>query len=296
MKKLLLKNGYFLAVMAGVVWGFIGISTLNLSSLGMNTYEISFLRVLYAFILGMIYLYIKDRKKDKNIKYPPKKTWKYIIATGVVCQGLLNIFFSVAVIKTGTVTGIMLMDIGPLFTIIMCRIFFKEHITFIKMISLTMAFLGAVILITNGDFKNLNFNLTGVAFGLLGGACYGFYPIINKKVSDNFDPVRVTIYSFGVATIFLAFFLNKESLEIMFSQRAITGGIFYGLVPTLISYILYSKSMTYISPSTASIISLLEVPATTVVGIWLLHEPVGIFKVIGMMIVLSGMLLSKVKN
>ncbi|MGL6154320.1 MAG: EamA family transporter, partial [Cetobacterium sp.] len=58
----------------------------------------------------------------------------------------------------------------------------------------------------------------------------------------------------------------------------------------------YSRSMIFISPSTASIISLLEVPATTIVGIFLLHEPVGIFKILGMIIVLSGMLLSKVKN
>ncbi|MGL6115066.1 MAG: DMT family transporter [Cetobacterium sp.] len=293
---MLLRNGYFCAVMAGLIWGLIGISTLNLSDLGMNTYEISFLRVLYAFILGMIYLHFSDKEKRTTFKAVPKNIWKYIILTGIVCQGLLNIFFSIAVIKTGTITGIMLMDVGPLFTMIMCRIFFKEHISFIKMLSLMMAFLGAVLLITNGELSQLNFNYTGVAFGLLGGACYGFYPIINKKASDSFDPVRLTIYSFGIATIFLMFFLNKNSWEIMFTSKAIIGGIFYGLVPTLIAYIFYSRSMIFISPSTASIISLLEVPATTIVGIFLLHEPVGIFKILGMIIVLSGMLLSKVKN
>ena len=41
----MLNNGYFNAIMAGAIWGLIGIGSHNLSSLGLSSYEISFLRV-----------------------------------------------------------------------------------------------------------------------------------------------------------------------------------------------------------------------------------------------------------
>lgn len=293
-----MKNnlGYIYALSAGLMWGLIGISALNLSYLGLNSYEVSFLRVTYAFFLGLIYLKVFDKKKSKKLKELPKKLLIYIALSGIVCQGLLNIFYSKAVTLVGSVTGIMLMATGPIFTIILCKILFKEKLTITKICALIIACFGAVLLITEGNFQKLNFNYLGIVFGILSGLCYGIFPIFNKKIIENFDPVRATIYSFGIASLFLLFFLDSNSLIKFINIDIIKVSLFYALIPTLTSYIFYSKSMIYIPPSSAGIISLIEVPATTFIGVLFLHEAVSFNKGMGIVIVLTGVLLSKFEN
>lgn len=290
-----MKNniGYTYALVAGLMWGLIGISAINLSYLGLNSYEISFLRVTYAFFLGLIYLRLFQKKDKSKSEKKSKALWGYIVISGVVCQGLLNIFYSNAVTLVGSVTGIMLMATGPIFTIIFCKFMFNEKLTNVKIFALVLASFGAGLLITEGNLSHLNFNYMGVVFGILSGLCYGIFPIFNKKIIEKFDPVRATVYSFGVASIFLMFFLNANSLEKILDLDVIKIGLFYGLVPTLGSYIFYSRSMIYIPPSSAGIISLIEVPATTFVGILFLHEIVGFNKGMGIAIVLLGVFLSK---
>lgn len=295
--------GYLLATGAGLIWGTIGISALKLNNLGLNSYEISFIRTSFAFILGYIFLMIRDCFKEKNEIKKIESNLKdkiylivFIIISGVCCQGMLNIFYSKSVAEVGTITGIMLMATGPIFTIIFSKIFFKEHLGIYKTLSLIVTSLGAFLLITDGNIFALHFNYTGIILGLGAGLCYGLFPIFNKVIIKYFDPIKATIYSFGIASLFLIGFLKLDFFEKLFTSKILLVGLFYALVPTLLAYILYSQSMLYINSSSASIISLLEVPSTTVIGILFLSEHIGIYKGLGMIIVFTGILLSKLKT
>ncbi|MCQ9627913.1 EamA family transporter [Cetobacterium somerae] len=287
--------GYFLSISAGLIWGTIGLSAMKLNELGLNPYEISFVRTLFAFVLGLIFIRIKNKvliKNEKKIKN--KKIYLFIIVSGILCQGLLNIFYSKSVIHVGTITGIMLLATGPIFTIIFSKIFFKESLGFFKILALTITFVGAFLLITEGNIQQLNFNFQGVIYGVLSGVCYGMFPIINKKIIDQFNPVEATIYSFGVASFFLLAFIDQGSIIKILNSEVFKAGLFYGLFPTLIAYILYSKSMVYIPATSASIISLLEVPATALIGVLFLNESLGKIKILGMLIILTGIVCTKI--
>lgn len=296
--------GYILAISAGLVWGTIGISALGLNDLGLNSYEISFVRTAFAFIFGKIFLIVRSKYLKKDNKSSIKKLSSkdrfnvigLIIISGICCQGMLNIFYSKSVAQVGTITGIMLMATGPIFTIIFSKIFFKEKLGLYKIISLIITIFGSFLLITEGDIKSLNFNYMGMVFGLLSGVCYGFFPIFNKTLIKYFDPMEATIYSFGVASLFLLFFLPMSFYTKLLNIDILSVGIFYALVPTLLAYMLYSQSMVYISASSASIISLLEVPSTTFIGVLFLNEHVGLFKGIGIIIVFVGILFSKIEG
>lgn len=296
--------GYILAISAGLIWGTIGISALKLDELGLNSYEISFVRTTFAFILGIIFLIIKNiyipnknKKKLETLSVKDKSTlFILIILSGICSQGMLNIFYSKAVAQVGTITGIMLMATGPIFTIIFSKIFFKETLGIYKILSLLVTCLGSFLLITEGNIYSLNFNYIGMIFGVCSGVCYGIFPIFNKTIIKYFDPIEATIYSFGVASLFLISFLNMDFLNKLQNKEIISTGVFYALVPTLLAYILYSQSMVYISASSASIISLLEVPATTFIGVLFLNEHVSFFKALGIAIVFLGIFLSKMKK
>lgn len=289
--------GYLLVILAGLVWGTIGIGALNLSNLKLNSYEIAFIRTSFAFVIGSLYLFLNFRKQKTNNRFLSKNVIIQIILSGIICQGVLNIFYSNSVTRVGTITSIMLMATGPLFTLIFSKIFFKEYLGISKIISLIITFIGAFILITEGNIEILKFNSIGIVSGILSGVCYGLFPIFNTRILKEIDPIIATVYGFGVASVFLLFFIDLGFIKVFLTDMSIIkGGIFYALVATLIPYMLYSKSMEYISSTTASILSLLEVPSTTFVGILFLNENLTLVKSIGIVIVFLGILISKIQR
>lgn len=288
------NKGYLLAITAGIIWGTLGLGTLNLSNFKLNSSEIAFIRVSFAFILGMIYIFIIKRDKLKP-SYFNKGLIVKIIFSGVLSQGLLNILYANSVIRVGTITGIMLLATGTLFTILLSKIFFKEKLGIIKIISLITAFLGTFILVTEGNLGVLKFDYIGIVYGILSELSYGLFPIFNKKIIETLDPIVATTLTFGIAAIFLSFFIDKILFIKIFTNIEIFKScIFYALVPTLIPYLLYSLSMKFIPPSTAGIISLLEIPSAALIGVFLLDERIGFIKGIGILIVLLGIIISKI--
>ncbi len=298
----MLNNGYFNAIMAGAIWGLIGIGSHNLSSLGLNSYEISFLRVFYAFLFGLIYLKIGKIKNERTSnkihrkfykKHIPWDVWKYLIVIGSLSQGALNIFFSKAVTELGTITAVLLLATGPLFTVIMCRVFFNEKLSFYKGIAIIAICFGATLLLTEGNFYSLKFGYYGIFLGLMSGVCYGFYPIGIKKIGLDYDPVKLTIYTFGIASLFLMLFIKPDFIKIAVMPKVILGGLFYGIIPTLIAYILFARAVRTIPVSTVSILSLIEIPSATLFGVFFLSETIGFYKGLGILIMAVGMVALK---
>lgn len=284
--------GYMLAIATGLIWGLIGISVLELNKLGLNPYEISFVRTFLAFLFGYIFLKLKrEKKKETKIK---KSVFLLILLSGIMCQAGLNIFFTKSIAKIGTITSIVLMATGPIFTIILSKILFKEKMGVKKVISLVLAISGVLILVTGGDLGQLNFELQGVILGLLAGFCYGFFPIVNKKVASDIDTTKALIYSFGAASIFLMFFLEKTSFIKFFQVNILLLSSFYAVVPTLLAYLLYVNSMLYIPASLASLITLLEVPMTAVIGVLFLNENINIISFFGIVLIIFGIVFLKI--
>lgn len=233
------------------------------------------------------------KKHRTNLKLG-RDSIKYIIFVGIVTQGLLNLFFYSAILKLGTVTATMLLCTGPIFTVVLSSIFLGESFTLEKQISLIVTILGTILLISEGNFKEMNFNLMGIVFGIGSGLCYGIYPIIGKR-SRGTNPLFVTILGFLVAALFLVQFISVEE---MFA-KIITVKIFmtilaFGIVPTLLAYLFFLKAMEYIPTSVASILTLIEVPTTAVVGVMVLNEHFNNYKFAGLLIVLIGISITKI--
>ncbi|MGL6120505.1 MAG: DMT family transporter [Fusobacteriaceae bacterium] len=290
----MLFKGYLFAVFAGISWGFLGLYGIKLNDLGFNSNEIAFSRMLFGFLVGFIYLLSdKDKRKKLQIK---KMSLKYILVIWVITQGLLNVLFYASVLKIGTVTATMLLCSGPIFTVILSVIFLKEEFSNEKKIALLIAIFGALLLITEGKISNLNLNSLGLLLGLGSGLCYGLYPILGKKCGNSDDSMTSTIFAFLAAAIFLIPTIELKEFFIKIANfKTFTLLLSFGLIPTVMSYIFFLNSLKYIPVSLASIISLIEVPSATLLGIIFLSEDFNIYKFLGLILVFAGVSITKVK-
>lgn len=287
-------RGYILALSAGISWGFLGFFGSRLSEYGFTGNEIAFLRMFFGFLWGMSYIF-SDKKQRKDLKKIRLDSLKYIILVGVVTQGLLNLFFYSAIVRLGTVTATMLLCTGPIFTLALSTVFLGEKFSIEKQSALAITILGSIILITEGNFTVTNLSITGIIFGLASGLCYGIYPIIGKKSSDS-NPLVVTVLGFLVATFFLIPFISLgELFSKIIDFKIIVLGILFGILPTLLAYMLFLKSLEYISPTISSITTLIEVPTTALIGILVLNEHFNEYKLVGLVLVLVGIAITKIE-
>ncbi|MGL5123317.1 MAG: DMT family transporter [Fusobacteriaceae bacterium] len=285
-------KGYFFSLLAGVIWGFIGIFGTKLNQIGFTGNEITFLRLFFAAIFGLLYIGILKKKLSAFII--PQKLIKHVFIIGIVTQGLMNIFLFISIIRVGTITATMLLCSGPIFTIFLSAFILKEKITLEKYLALSFSILGAILVITEGHISNIKFDFIGVACGAISGLLYGFYPILGKRVGKSGNPILITIYSFLVASLFLLPFLNIGALTtkiISFKAFLLAAG--FGLFPTFIAYLLFVKALRYTTASKASIISMVEVPATAIVGVFFLNESFNTYKFLGIILVLIGIYITK---
>ncbi|MGL6098227.1 MAG: DMT family transporter, partial [Fusobacteriaceae bacterium] len=176
-------KGYFYAGFAGLLWGLLGFYGVNLNKYGYSGNEIAFTRMFFGFLAGFIYM-LSNKERRKSLKIAPSNM-KYILAIGVVPQALMNLFYYTSILRVGTVTANMLVCSGPIFTVILSSIFFKEKLTLEKQLALSISMLGSILMVTQGKIIGLKLDGIGVGIGITAGVCYGLYPILGKKAEEK---------------------------------------------------------------------------------------------------------------
>lgn len=285
-------TGIFFALGAGITWGFLGIFGVYLERLGLNGNEVAFVRLFSAFLTGFIYILCKSKIK-KTIS---KENIKNIALIGIITQGCMNLFFYRSVAIIGSITATLLLCTGPLFTVILSSLLLKENLTLQKKVAISVALLGAISLVTEGDLKNINFDIIGVTMGALSGLFYGLYPILSRKMKEGDNPLTITIYSFLIGSIVLLPTVNLGKIfQIMDNFETLMIMVGFGILPTIVPYVLFLRSLNYIDTGRASILTMIEIPVATIIGVFILKEGFNFYKFLGIALILFGMLITKMK-
>ncbi|MGL4687978.1 MAG: DMT family transporter [Fusobacteriaceae bacterium] len=287
-------KGYFYGGLAGVLWGTSGMFGKKISELGLNGSEVTFVKMFFATILGLIFLFYTERKL--SFFKVPKKTIKNIFFIGVLTQGLMNVFLFMTIIRIGIISAALLVSTGPIFTLVLSSWILKEELTLEKKIAMSFTITGGIIAITEGSLLNIKFDLIGVSYGLLASFFYGVYPIFGKKIDKSINPILVTVYSFLVALIFLIFIVDVSAvMDKISSIKGITLGIGFGVIPTLVGYSLFLMAVKYLPASKVSIMAMVEIPIGIILAIILLGEEFNRYKLTGVLFILVGIYISSLE-
>jgi len=161
---------------------------------------------------------------------------------------------------------------------------------------LAVTLIGCIFVIVNGDIKKVNFDVVGIGFGILSGITYGLFPIFSKKLEGKYDSEVITSYAFGIGAIVVFIFCDFGNLVSEYSNNHIIAtSLLLGLLPTGIAFFLFLKAINYIPVVKASIISLVEIPTTAIIGTLFLNEVITVSGAVGMFLVLGGICISKFK-
>ena len=254
-----------LIMLAGILWGCMGLFVRPLNEKGLNSWDIVFLRAVLTTVIMAVILLIKDRTLFK-IKL--KDIWCFL------GTGLLSIvFFNLCYFKEITITSLsvaaILLYTAPAFVMIISAFCFKEKLTGRKIIALCLAFTGLIFVtgVLGGDEK---LTVKTLFIGLGAGLGYALYSIFSRySLERGYNSFTISFYTFLFAAICTTFFASPVTVAsvVTGSGSSAALAVVFVLVSTVLPYLTYTKGLKSVENGQASIIASIEPVIATLNGI-----------------------------
>lgn len=293
MKKESSLKGYLLVAIAGSLWGIGGFFVTKMSNMGVSSLMTAFTGHFLALLPLLIYLLIKKGLDGLKIS---KKGLFYSILLGVLSKGIFKLSLDTSMTLVGVATSTILMYLAPVWAAIMAMIFFKEKLRGYQNFALVLNLIGCILMVTGGNFTELNISGLGLALGLVSGFLYALSTILGKVGTSGDDSVTMAFYMLVFSAITTAIFAKPwEHLDLFVNSTflfwAITNAVLTGTVANIL--FLTGLSMD-IDASKTTIVASVEVVIATVAGVLLLNEQINLVGYIGIIVMLASIILMNI--
>lgn len=284
--------GIILVLAAGILWGFSGFFVNKLEPRGVESAQISVMRLGFTFIMMSLWALIFKR----DVFVTKKRCVKYFVGGGLGMVGS-SIFYFYSILMTSMSVAAVLMYTAPIIVVVLSIFIFREHLTFLKSVCCLASFAGAALV--SGIVGGVgNVNVPGVLLGCAAGFSYACYSIFSSlALMRGAKPLSVTVYAFGFATLAILPFGKLPSLidKIADDPVIILMALGQAVVSCLAPYVLYTIGLKYTDASNASIMSTVELVAATVIGLVAFGQSVSIPAIIGIVLVIGSVVMLNVK-
>jgi len=277
---------YILVLIAGVSWGLIGVFTKAIDALGFTEMQMLFVKGVLATAVLFLITFFKDKSQLKL------KNWKdirYFIGTGVVSFAFFSWAYMKAVNLTSLGVAAVLLYTAPTFVMLFSILLFGEQMTKTKGIVLLMTFAGC-ILVTGILEGGAAFTWQGIVIGLAAGVGYALYSIFGTyAIRGGYGSLTISFYTFLLATIVISFLVEPAAVVSQITEMGQWPlAISFALLTTVVPYLAYTKGLSGLPASKASVTATIEPVVAAVLGIVVFHESVSMLKITGIVLVLSS--------
>lgn len=289
-----MKNSIYVmfTISAGILWGIISIFLKGLYEVGLTALQVMFLRgFISSFIMGF-FLLIKNKHL---LKIQLKDIWMFV-GTGVISLTFFSLCYFYTILESGASIAVILLYTSPIFVLVMSILFFKEKLTWKKILALILTFFGCILVTGIGGGEGLSFK--GFLIGLCAGFGYALYSIFSRFALKKYDYLTVTFYTFLFSAISIIPFTNISILVNFINAKTIFYSIGISVLCTVLPYIFYTISLSGLETGKAAILVTVEPLVATLIGFFIWREDVSFTKIIGIIGILIAIFLlsGKEKN
>ncbi len=286
-------QGYLLVAIAGSLWGINGFFVTKMSEAGASSLMTAFASHFFAFIPLCFYLLAKKGQEGLKIS---KKGFLFSLLLGVLTKGISKITMDTSVTLVGMATTTILLYLAPVWTAIMAMIFFKEKLRGYQFIALFFNLIGCILMVTGGNFTELNISALGLTLGALSGFLYALSTILGKAGTSGDDSLTIAFYMLLFSTMTTAAFARPWNHLYLFGNShfmlwAIPCGLLIGTVANICFLTGISKG---IDASKTTIVTSIEVVVAVVAGVFLLKEYITLIGYVGIVLMLGSIVLMNI--
>jgi len=125
-----------------------------------------------------------------------------------------------------------------------------------------------------------------VGAGLLSGLSYAVFIFGFKYAAPHGSPQAVLLVAFGVLSVILLVLSGTEQALAVLSAPIWLLFVILGVLGAGLSFVIYIRGLNYTAPAVASIVAMVEPVTASLFGVVLLNERLGLFQVLGLLLIL----------
>lgn len=247
-----------------------------------DAYSFTFYRLFFGTIVLLTLLFFKQKKF--NISLNNNWSSAFMLFVYAIC-------FSYSYMNLDAGLGALILFALVQLTVIVSALFYKEKISFQKIIGIVVAFAGLVYLLYPKEHFQLS--LFHVMLMIISGIAWGFYTILGKK---SINALHHTADNFLKAFLFvlIAYFIFAQDIHV--TGYGIILAFISGGITSALGYALWYAVLPHIQISTSGVIQLIVPVIAIFLSVLFLDEALSLTLMLSTVLILGGIFISIYKK
>lgn len=247
------------------------------------------------YLVATATLFLIVRWRTGEIRWPGPIGWR-LIGLGVMGFGGYQVLWTVGLTQITAGDSALLVAASPVMTALFAGAVGLDRLTRPKVAGAFTSFAGVALVVAAGSNLSLGSSLTGDAITLIAATLWAMYTVIGARMLRHVDPLQATAWSVLGGTLFLLPFGTWDVLTAppaAISAAVVVGIVYSGSVAAAIANVLVFRAVWIVGPTRASATQFLVPAGAVVLGAVFLAEQVSIGQVVGGVIIVLGLWLTR---
>jgi drug/metabolite transporter (DMT)-like permease len=274
-------SGPLLVALAALCWGLSGGIASVLMARGWDPFVLAFYRGSIGLLCILVWVATHPEKRG----FTNHRLWFWAGIAGLGVAGNFTFYFlsiehgSIAVAAT-------LMYCAPVYVYIVSFALRLEASALWKWAAIAVVLFGIALLTRIYDVGASDVTAIGIGAGLLAGLCYAVFIFSFKFATPYGSPPAILVIAFGVLAATLVWLGDRDQTVAALATPDWPLFVALGLLGAGVSFFLYVVGMRGTSPTTASIVAMIEPITASLFGVAILSDTLTASQVVGMGLIL----------
>lgn len=226
---------------------------------------------------------------------PTAREWVRIAVYGAAWFGAYNVALNLAEHSLDAGTTAMIVNVGPLLIALGAGLFLGEGIPRWLAIGAAVAFVGVVLIGLATSFSTSHaIDPIGVLLALVAAVTYAVGVLIQKPLIRRLPASQVTFLGCGIGLLVCLPFAGQLASSLATAPApAVLGVVYLGIVPTALGFSTWAYALQRTTAGRLSISTYIVPPIAIVLGLVVFGEVPPWLAVVGGVVCLSGVALSR---
>jgi len=287
------QKAFLALIVANIIWGAAA-PIFKLSLQNIPPFTLAFWR----FFLGALIL-LPFAWKKMNLKLDCRKDTILLFLYGFLGITVNILFFFWGLELTYSINSPVISSAQPILTLIFAMLFLEEKFIPKKFIGMILGTAGILVIILEPILAGgVGGSIIGNIFLVIATVAAVGQTIAGKKIINKYDPWAFTVWAFVIgAASFLPLavfeFVKNPHLYAALDWRGYMGVAWGAIFSSAAGYGLFAWGLSKISATDASIFSYVDPIAGTILGFFLLHEPITPLFITGAAFIFAGIFIAE---
>jgi drug/metabolite transporter (DMT)-like permease len=250
------------------------------------------------FLLASATLLVLLRWREGSVGLP-RRDFIAMCLLGGLGFGLYQMLWTTGLTTVAAGDSALIIAATPVLVALLAVVARSDVLTPLKLAGVLVSFAGVAIVVASGPGLSLGGSIVGELITLAAAVCWSIYTAFAGPYLRRISPLRATAWATVAGTVVLApvAILQLRTVDLGSVLPSVGGAIVYsGLLAAGISNVIVLNGVKVVGPTRTAALQFLVPALAVILAALLLREPLRVGQVIGGIIIVAGVLLTRQRS